>query len=244
MNEKVYFLVDQHRVEIVPTRRKGSIALKVAPDRISLLVPSSMAAETLQEMIVQQQEWFRSQINQRASVFEKQSAFDYGCEVLFWGEAFRSEFSIANVIDQHSVKLCESENTLSIYLKPSKSVQDSPRLYAKRTLEKWFIEQFSVYVLAQLPTLANQIGVDYTDIKIRSYKARWGSCYPDGRMQFNWRLVMAPKWVVNYVLVHELCHLVHANHSKAFWALVEQHDQNVKAAKKWLKQHGNALIHF
>lgn len=85
------------------------------------------------------------------------------------------------------------------------------------------------------------IGVQPTAIIVKTYKARWGSCYSDGRISFNWKLIMAATWVIDYVVVHELCHLIHHNHSANFWRLVEQYYPSYKQAKEWLKQNGQLL---
>ena len=79
-------------------------------------------------------------------------------------------------------------------------------------------------------------------LKIRFYKSRWGSCDNQARITLNNRLAMAPDSVVDYVIVHELCHLVHQNHSSDFWALVEHFYPNFRNSKRWLKQHQAALL--
>ncbi|MCF6345251.1 MAG: M48 family metallopeptidase [Thiomicrorhabdus sp.] len=82
------------------------------------------------------------------------------------------------------------------------------------------------------------------ELLVKGYKSRWGSCCSDGRLQFNWRLWQAPDWVIDYVIVHELCHRVYPNHSKAFWALVMQHYPKTNEAKRMIKQQGKRWIKF
>jgi predicted metal-dependent hydrolase len=77
--------------------------------------------------------------------------------------------------------------------------------------------------------------------KVRKYKARWGSCNNRGELSFNCLLKMLPLWVVDYVIVHELCHLKHMNHSTRFWQLVEQYNPQFRLAKAWLKQNQASL---
>lgn len=81
-------------------------------------------------------------------------------------------------------------------------------------------------------------------LSVRDPKSRWGSCAPDGRLSFSWRLVLAPPSVLDYVVAHEVAHLVEANHGPAFWALVERLDPEFAAAKRWLKQHGARLHRY
>ena len=82
---------------------------------------------------------------------------------------------------------------------------------------------------------------DYSAIAIRDQKTRWGSCSGRGTLSFNWRLMLAPPKVLDYVVVHELCHLEHMNHSKDFWACVESILPDYKEYRKWLKEHGHEL---
>ena len=89
---------------------------------------------------------------------------------------------------------------------------------------------------------APQLGVDYGRISIRRQKSRWGSCSGEGNLNFNCLLALAPPWVLDYVVVHELCHRKEMNHSPRFWALVEQVFPQYPAARKWLRQEGAALI--
>lgn len=84
-------------------------------------------------------------------------------------------------------------------------------------------------------------GGDYTSITIRDQKTRWGSCSGRGTLSFNWRLILAPPEILDYVVVHELCHLTHMNHSKEFWGLVGKILPDYKIRRKWLKENGHTL---
>ncbi|MBQ2802603.1 MAG: M48 family metallopeptidase [Lachnospiraceae bacterium] len=84
-------------------------------------------------------------------------------------------------------------------------------------------------------------GGEYTSITIRDQKSRWGSCSSRGTLSFNYRLIFAPLKVLDYVVVHELCHLTHMNHSKDFWNMVETVMPDYKIYKTWLREHGAEL---
>lgn len=91
---------------------------------------------------------------------------------------------------------------------------------------------------------AGQLGVSYRRIRIGAQRTLWGSCSPSGTLSFNWRLVLVPADVVGYVVVHELCHLRVPNHSRSFWALLEQHRPNWRGQREWLRDHGPELLGF
>lgn len=89
---------------------------------------------------------------------------------------------------------------------------------------------------------AEKIGVSYGRISIRGQKTRWGSCSSKGNLNYNYLLMLCPDEVAEYVVIHELCHRIHMNHSKRFWEKIEEFCPNHRQARKWLKQNGNSLI--
>lgn len=89
---------------------------------------------------------------------------------------------------------------------------------------------------------AAQIGVSYGRVTVRSQKSRWGSCSAKGNLSFNCLLMLAPPEVIDYVIVHELCHLKQMNHSPKFWDEVEKIMPDYRQAKQWLKETGESLI--
>jgi predicted metal-dependent hydrolase len=91
---------------------------------------------------------------------------------------------------------------------------------------------------------APALGVSYRRIEIRDQRTRWGSCSPRGTLSFNWRLVLAPFDVLDYVVVHELCHLREPNHSPRFWRLVAAHRPGWREQRDWLRDHGAELLAF
>jgi predicted metal-dependent hydrolase len=91
---------------------------------------------------------------------------------------------------------------------------------------------------------APEIGVEPVRVQIRDQRSRWGSCSTRGTLSFNWRLVLAPFDVLDYVVVHELCHLREPNHSRRFWKLVEQRRPDWRAQRDWLHEHGPELLAF
>ena len=91
---------------------------------------------------------------------------------------------------------------------------------------------------------AERLGVAYLRIRIGGQRTLWGSCSPGGTLSFNWRLVLAPLEVLDYVVVHEVCHLRVPNHSRAFWGLVEGRRPHWREQRAWLREHGPELLAF
>ncbi len=91
---------------------------------------------------------------------------------------------------------------------------------------------------------AERLGVAYRRIRIGDQRTLWGSCSPSGTLSFNWRLVLAPLEVLDYVVVHELCHLRIPNHSRRFWALLSGRRPHYGESRSWLREHGPELLSF
>ena len=113
---------------------------------------------------------------------------------------------------------------------------------AAAVFEAWYRAQAREGISLRAAFFAGLYGFEYHSIRITGARTRWGSCGSKGTLNFSWRLMMAPPAVVEYVVVHELCHLRQHNHSKAFWALVESILPDYKQRQKWLKANGRALV--
>lgn len=108
-------------------------------------------------------------------------------------------------------------------------------------LEKQYRKAAAEYFPKRVEFYIKQTGGSYNRISIRDQKTRWGSCSSNGSLNFNWRLMLAPPKVLDYVVVHELCHLSHMNHSKDFWNQVESIMPDYKIYRDWLKKNGSSL---
>lgn len=108
-------------------------------------------------------------------------------------------------------------------------------------LREWYMERAHVKILPRVQRFARQLGVEYKKAKIVDNRFRWGSCTVKDNVNFNWRLIKAPMFVVDYVIVHELAHLIEANHTPRFWNIVRTHHPKMEAAKNWLKENGQLL---
>jgi len=112
---------------------------------------------------------------------------------------------------------------------------------AESVFVAWYKKQARKVLTMRVTYYAEKYGFDVKKIRISSARTRWGSCSARGTLSFTWRLILAPQDVVDYVVVHELCHLRELNHSKSYWALVGDIMPNYKTRRTWLKKHGGNL---
>jgi predicted metal-dependent hydrolase len=108
-------------------------------------------------------------------------------------------------------------------------------------LERWYRRAARAEVAPRLDIAAAAIGRPYRSLTIRAQRTRWASCSPGAAMSFNWRLLLAPERVLDYVVWHEACHLKVMDHSPRFWALLARHCPAYREQSRWLRRHGATL---
>jgi predicted metal-dependent hydrolase len=118
-----------------------------------------------------------------------------------------------------------------------------PAQQAKRreVLRDWYIERAKEKILARVRQHARALGLKIEGARIVENQYRWGSCTVKNNVNFNWRLIKAPMFVIDYVVIHELAHLIEANHTPRFWSIVRAHTSTMEKAKAWLKENGQVL---
>jgi len=126
----------------------------------------------------------------------------------------------------------------SIRLRKSAVEQSS----VKQVLENFYRSRAREYLTDRTDHYAERMGVEYKKLELRNQRTRWGSCSTGGTISLNWRLIMAPPEVVDYLVVHELAHLTEQHHGREFWQLVGEHVPNYKERAEWLERNSVWLI--
>ncbi|MDO8512596.1 MAG: SprT family zinc-dependent metalloprotease [bacterium] len=107
---------------------------------------------------------------------------------------------------------------------------------------RWYIERAKAVITPIVNRFAEDNTLTFKKLRFSGARTRWGSCTNRGHLSFSWRLIMAPEEVVAYVVVHELAHLEHHNHSKRFWKFVEKMEPSFRKQRQWLREHGHKLV--
>ena len=113
-----------------------------------------------------------------------------------------------------------------------------------RRLKDWLKKQALIDLKLASATHAQRLKVQTGAISIRSQSSRWGSCTSAAKLSYNWRLILAPPYVLDYVAAHEVAHICEMNHSPAFWAKVKETLPDMEKGKAWLKTHGQKLMAY
>ncbi|MFT6557896.1 M48 family metallopeptidase [Sneathiella sp.] len=115
------------------------------------------------------------------------------------------------------------------------------RAHMARRFEDWAKRHIRSLILEKVTEYAEKAGVSFGRITVKDQKSRWGSCSSAGNLNFSWRLIFMPEFVVDYIVCHEVCHLVHLNHSRDFWRLNRRLCPDTEKAKAWLKENGSKV---
>jgi predicted metal-dependent hydrolase len=105
----------------------------------------------------------------------------------------------------------------------------------KAAIEQWYRTKALSRLIDKTKRYSAILKVEPTSINLKDYKAMWGSCSPKGVVSYNWRIILAPHKIVDYIVVHELCHLIEPNHSSKYWKQVRSVIPDYKNSKEWLK---------
>lgn len=223
--------------------RRKSIAVKQQNNQIFIEVPKSASKAALKSILEKHQAWLLAQIDKHKVLFNQGFKGCSGEYFKLFGYQYLCVWSEATISKTCSSEICHEQKRFTMIFKAGLSQEQKQQLACKQLLAV-FKQEALDYLEPTIAYYAELMQLEFSSMTVKGYKARWGSCYSDGRIQFNWRLLQAPEWVIDYVIVHELAHLVHANHSKAFWDLVIQFYPKTKQAKKVLKKQGQPWIQF
>ncbi len=161
-----------------------------------------------------------------------------GEQLFFLGKRFTIKVNTSDKAIDNAVIINGQQMLIEV---PRAAYQDGRTAAVRNTLVKWYKKQASFIINNRIYLYADNIGVELAKIRIKEQKHRWGSCSGKGNLNFNWHLVMAPLNIIDYVIVHELCHLKRLDHSPVFWSLVKAVLPDYQIRRQWLKQYGPVL---
>ncbi len=203
-----------------------------------MLAPMRYPKIQIDDFVLQKQVWIREKLSQQQVTEQQRNSYRNNDQILSRGENLRL---VCERAPQFQLTLEDQQITLFI---PNRVSDNNINQYKKKKIALWFQQQANEYLPSQLEKLSKHTSLTPTGLTIKQYKARWGSCNNKGHINLNYLLLMTPDFVIDYVIIHELCHLKHMNHSAQFWQLVAYHCPNFKQAKQWLKQHSHQLHAF
>ena len=177
----------------------------------------------------------------RLSTIIPDRVLEHGAKVPYLGTELTLDVSLAPKRDSREARTSAS----GVGRLGDSLIVTVPRRTAKtirETLRAWYTAEAHRELAGRATAIASKHGLTYRKIVIGDQKSRWGSCYPNGTISLNWRLMLAPEPVATYLVCHELAHLAHPNHSKAYWAKVEKLCPSYREQETWLRKFGLSLV--
>ncbi|HIF9273382.1 TPA: M48 family metallopeptidase [Photobacterium damselae] len=221
-------------VNVNRTKRTKTATINVVEGEVSITVPKALDMSRIVQIVESKHTWIieKLAIHEQATP-KREKAFVSGEGFSYLGRNYRLKI---NTGDYQSVRLIQGRLAITL---PD---DIDHGIYARKGLITWYKRQAEKKIREKVERYAHIVGVETGVIRIKSFKSRWGSCTPYGDLEFNWVIMMAPNRVVDYVVIHELCHLIQMDHSPQFWREVERVMPDYFEHKEWLKDNGHKLV--
>jgi predicted metal-dependent hydrolase len=215
---------DSIAVNLRVSLRTKRISIRISANKgVELVVPKKFNYERAHDFLISKQYWIKRQLSKHVP---SQSISSNDIPI------FGKMYQIVLVKDALIPVSLEEESIL---------VLENQAPIVMMDLKFFLRSKLKEEVITYADKISQLLKVKYQKISIKDTSSRWGSCSIRGNLTFAWRLVFAPKFVMEYVVIHELCHLIEMNHSKRFWKLVSSVCPDYLMARRWLKRHSSLL---
>lgn len=210
----------------------ASLTITVERDRrVVVHAPEGTPEEKIQQIVESRRQWIyeKSEHSQKYRNLPHPPGKELvsGESALYLGRQYRIEIIERNLEEVKFVQRFQ--------------IPAAQRKRMKEALREWYLGRAEAKIVPRVKAFARSLGVAIAGVRIVDNRYRWGSCTPKDYVHFNWRLIKAPMPVIDYVIVHELAHLMEANHTPEFWNIVRAQTPTMEKAKAWLKEHGQLL---
>lgn len=219
--------------EVIRTDRRKTADIRVGDGAVSVVVPSNTTTEKIDQLLVNKRQWIKEKIaihREMASVSNK--AFVSGESFPYLGRNYRLKVERGNFAP---VRLIQGRLLVTAPLG-----SEQPDM-VRNALVRWYKRQAQLKLQDKVARFAPIVGVEPNGVGVKTFKSRWGSCTAKGKLEFNWLIMMAPNRMVDYVVIHELCHLIRHDHSPEFWKEVARGMPDYQQCRDWLRVNGDRL---
>jgi len=213
----------------IKREKRKTIGLYVKDQIISVKAPTSVSDKNIHDFINSKSQWILKKLEEQKHEETEKPKLYNGGNILFLGEQKTLYF------EPGKAAIHEHNDALIIHHHQNTNI--------KKLLEQWLQKEAELYITERTHDIANTMreASRIRDITYRKTRSKWGHCTSSGDIQFNWLLIMAPPDIIDYIIIHELSHLKHMNHSAQFWQRVAQFCPNFKQHRQWLKSNAHKL---
>jgi predicted metal-dependent hydrolase len=232
-NKKINF-------EIKRGNREKSVAIHVHPGaEVTVLAPRNLTEEKIRMILQKKVRWILEKQEQLRNHGDSNPSKEFvsGESFPYLGRNYRLKVVKSSAGGDGKCKLVNGRLLVETNGKPD---SESEKVAVRKALIEWYVEHAENKIKERVSRFALHIGRWPASVEIKNQVRRWGSCSRNGMVRLNWKIIMAPLSVIDYVIVHELCHLVYRQHSSQFWQKVQSIIPDYKKRRDRLK--GNGLI--
>ena len=217
------------KIGVRTSKRARRLTLVSGMNGIEAIVPPGYRTEELESFVYAKKDWIIRTSRHYSRLKERCGVLEPGT-IYFLGQKYR--FHVVKD-RQHSAVVSDAMKIITFHV--------TDKRMHRQEIQKWYKEQAGKIIAERLPALASRLNLKYNRVSIKNQKSRWGSCSKKGNLNFNLLLAAAPIEVIDYVIIHELMHLVELDHSPRFWQLVKDADPDYKKHKEWLTSYAPVL---
>ncbi len=232
------FPKQQLEYQIKFSSRRKTIGIAVDKEHgLVVTAPTGTSPDVVQGLVSEKMDWIKKSLDKVDQILPpaNKKFFVSGERLLYLGRSYRLE-----VIRKESKRIrFRFYHGRFIVEYPREVEYDSSRV--RRHVVRWYREKALEKLSQRVTFYAAKVGKVPEDVRVRDFKSRWGSCQVDGALDFNWRIIMAPMSIVDYLVVHELVHLIHRGHSRRYWSRLSAILLDHKRRKDWLRINGATL---
>ncbi|WP_339866832.1 SprT family zinc-dependent metalloprotease [Pseudohongiella nitratireducens] len=217
--------------ELKRSQRK-SLAVHVSHNRVEVRAPLRMKRTPIELFVQKHQRWIRKKLKEKQRKHAEKLTLAAGRHILYKAQEWQL--------------VIRDQRPTGVVLEPGRFCIQAPGITdpkAKKILTDWLKLKAKEYLPARTQALAQYLGVDHKlkEVVFRKTRSKWGHCTSEGRIQYNWLIMLAPDGVIDYMICHEVCHLLHMNHSPAFWDAVASVCPDYQRYVGWLKANEHRL---
>ena len=227
-------MIKNLNIKIIRTERKKTAIIEVFPgETVHIIAPQELTKTQINTLLRTRSSWILEKLRLIRDIpIPRRREFINGESFPFLGKDYRLK-----ILLNCSGGVSLNDGRLCVCIPKGLDTSEVSSLARQRLIE-WYKYQAKIKIKERADVFSKKLVVEPTLITIKEYKARWGSCASNGELAFNWRLIMAPISVLDYIIIHELCHLDVPTHNKTFWKLVSSVKSNYKNDQKWLRFSG------
>lgn len=219
--------------ELIRSTRRKTLAIQIRQGEVTVRAPIQLPSSYIDKFVESRRGWIFEKLDlQKETHAQRHIDIVDGGVVPYLGEEYRLTFQFAT---KSNVTKTDDTITLTLSNRYKNVTDEKKRTYTQKLFFSWLQTQAESFLVERTTQLAQYCALTFTKISIKRYKARWGSCNSRQEISLNTLLMSCPLWVIDYVIIHELCHTEHLNHSAQFWQLVAKYCPEYAVAKNWLR---------